>query len=134
MKTIIYLFTLIIGLSSCSTYKNISKDTAITQETIRATLKPGKKYAIKLISGPVIKMKVTKVDSVNVYAIEKSKSSNTFTGYPFIDSYENLERNTARISIRKVDPLLTAVAIVVPIGFLVGTAVLIPYYSFYFAL
>jgi hypothetical protein len=126
MKTMILLFALSLCCLGCSTYKNISRRTELSEATIRAKLIPGKKYSIILNSGMELKVRVTHVDSLKVYGTQVFMAQQR-TEIPFSESYSNLHQNASRIAVKKFNPLLTAVAVIVPIAAIAGT---VTYYSY----
>ncbi len=129
MKNLIVIFVIIMSLSSCMTYKNISKHNELTEATIRAKLIPGKRYEIKLNYGKILKIKVTSVDSTNVYGIENvMNNERKMIKQSFSDSFSNLHNNANSISIKKFNPWLTTAVIVIPMGVLYGI-VLNAYYD-----
>lgn len=104
----IQLLTLILCFTACSSYKDITRGTELTEDILRAQLLPGKKYTINLNAGPEIMVRITHVDSKKVYGkqtFNTSKHKNTET--PFSDSYSNLHRNANRIAVEKFNPILT---------------------------
>lgn len=73
-----------------------------------------------------LKVRVTYVDSLKVYGTQTFMAQQR-TEIPFSESYINLHQNASRIAVKKFNPLLTAVAVIVPITALAGT---LTYYSY----
>lgn len=123
MKIIIsaILFTFVI--SSCTSFKPITRNQEFTEVDLRTKIVPGKVYQFDLTSNRQIKVKVTKVDSINVYGIEKiiSAEGKLQTG-PFQDSFEDLKKNTNKVKVKKFDPFLTTGLIAIPVGIMVYSA------------
>jgi len=146
MKTTItklLLFVLIAPLlSSCFSYKNITKKEPVTPALL-SKLKPGKKYKFELAIGETQKIYISEVtgDRITGYLYNEGKyttnrhiqSVNTISGQidvqkdyvketrsNYSDSFENITRNVTRISRQKFDPLKTTALIVVPPAAVIG--------------
>jgi hypothetical protein len=120
MKHFILLISILFLLSSCFTYKNVTKKEAITHDFL-SKLEPGKKYAFRLRTGLTLFIRVTRVEDDRVvgYYYEK-KTKNDFSV-----SFQEIERDVAKISILKLNPYLTGTSIF----FLVLTTVTVIWYE-----
>ena len=129
-------------LSSCYSYKSISRREPITREFL-SKLEPGKKYEFELMIGETQTIYITAITGETIYGVlyqdgkivkDKSTSSvSAVTGQieqldvyvkttqiNYSDSFENVMKNVAKISVRKVDPVKIAALIIVPSAVMVG--------------
>jgi hypothetical protein len=112
MKTIIMFFVFILCCSACS-YKDISRGTQLTEATMRAKLVPRKSYEIILNSGVVFQVIVKDVDSLNIYGQQTMIINHRKILSPYRDSYSELHKNASSISVKKFDPGLAALFILI---------------------
>jgi hypothetical protein len=135
-------------LSSCFTYKNLTKKAPITHDLL-SRLKPGKKYKFELKIGEVQKIYISDVtgETVTGYLYQEGKlvtnknrqSVSSITGQieyqevyvketksDYSDNFENITRNVTKISRRKFDPFKTAALVVLPSAAVIGI-LFIPY-------
>lgn len=75
-----------------------------------------------LNSGIEIDVTVTHTDSLNVYGTQTYMAKQR-TEILFKESYTGLGQNASHIAVKKFSPLLTAVAVIVPVAILSGTAI-----------
>ena len=77
-----------------------------------ANLKPGKRYEFELKTGNTLKVTIEKLEGDQLIGFHHTKDSlGRMVTNPFSDSFENLEKNTAKISVSKFDPFLTSVTV-----------------------
>jgi len=111
MKTWVMMFLLAQITSSCIAPKNLTKHKAITREFL-ASLKPGKRYLFELKIGikQVVKIGQVKGDrfTAQIYG-KNTEGEKVWSDYS--ETFENLQKNVAKISIYKVNPYWTIVAI-----------------------
>jgi hypothetical protein len=135
-------------LSSCFSYKNLTKKEPITYDLL-SKLKPGKKYKFELAIRQTQKIYISEVtgDRITGYLYNEGKyktnrhiqSVNTISGQieyqkdyvketrsNYSDNFENITKNVTRISRRKFDPLKTTALIVLPTAAIIGV-MFIPY-------
>jgi len=112
MKTWIILLLIAQITSSCIAPKNLTKHKAITREFL-AGLKPGKRYLFELKIG--IKQ-VVKIEQINddgfVAQIYGKNSDGKKVWSDYSETFETLQKNVAKISIYKVNPYWTIIAVV----------------------
>ena len=108
MKTIIGLLLIVQCFTACSTYKDISKGNELNETIIKSKLEPGRKYEINLRTGLVLRVRLTEIDSLNIYGYQQDITGKLSNQSPFSDSYKNLYKNANRISMKKFNPTLTA--------------------------
>jgi len=111
MKSILFLLGVAL-LSSCSTSIGTTKNGPITDE-ILSKLKASRNYRFDLISGRKMKVHIEKIEAETItgYSFDNDKQGQRQV---FSDTYQNLKMNV--VAIRKYDPVLTTVAIIVPTG------------------
>lgn len=73
---------------------------------------------VVLKSGREFKLYVTRIDSIKVYGEIQAKDSMGFSAnYAFEDTFENMQANAKKISVRKFNPYITGGIILVPVIF-----------------
>lgn len=117
MKTTCLILSLIVGLSSCTINKNISKGTDLTEAVIREKLKPGMNYRITLYSGRISDVKIISTDSMRVYGVETIIVGMGDETRSYNNSWESIHKNASRIDeIKKSRGLTFTAAILATIG------------------
>jgi len=117
-------FVFMVLLLSCASHKEHSNAEPITHEFL-SKLESGKKYTFELKSGQTQKVGVTKIEdeTISGYVLYEGTDGKTIrTSYS--SSFESIERNVARITERKTDPLKVAIplsAVVILLVFISGT-------------
>jgi len=115
MKPLVILVLLAQLLSSCFTYKSLTKKEPVTLDFI-SKLKPGKKYKFELKTGQTLVVHVVTIDTENITGYIYRRSGGKTTKESYSETFQSIEQNVAKISVRKFNPYLTTVSIVVPIG------------------
>jgi hypothetical protein len=122
MKTTAILLILVQVLSSCITYKNLTKREAITYDFL-THMKTDKKYVFELKIGIKQFVKVTSVkDNIVTGLIFEEGSKGKKTWNPYSATFDSMQNNVAKISILKFNPYLTGAIVV---GVLVATGLII---------
>ena len=113
MKLLAILFLLALIASSCVTSKNLTKHEAVTHDLL-AGLEPGKKYVFELKIGTeqIVRVKHVKDDIISGQILAKNNEGKKVWS-DFSETFENMEKNVAKISVIKVNPYLTAASITV---------------------
>jgi hypothetical protein len=79
-------------------------------------IQPGKMHWVTLKSSKEYKLYVTRIDSIKVYGEIQAKDSIGFSAnYVFEDTFENMQTNAKKISVRKFNPYITGGIILVPV-------------------
>jgi len=111
------LMVMLVGiLSSCFAPKNLNKENKPFTDDILSKIKPGKRYKFELKTGPSQSVYVTGVADQTItgfYYQEQGKGEKR-TKSNFSASFKNIQEDVAKIYVRKFNPILTTVAIVVP--------------------
>lgn len=103
-------------LTSCFTYQRITKRGEPLIE-IKSKIQVNKMHWITLKSGTTLKVFVTNIDNEKVFGELLEKDATGFlVKYPFEETFENLERNTSKIEVKKFNPYLT-IALIAPLIF-----------------
>ena len=102
-------------LSSCTSYKVITKNHAVDKELL-SQLRVNKKYKFYLASGAVLKVRVDSVENERVYGQMWGSSRDKTTQGSFNDSFDSLSNNVTKISRKKFNPYLTVLAVAVPVA------------------
>ena len=122
MKTTAILLILVQVLSSCITYKNLTKRETITQDFL-THLKTDRKYVFELKIGIKQFVKVTQIkDNIVTGLIFEEGSNGKKKRNPYSATFDSMQNNVAKISILKFNPYLTGAIVV---GILVTTGVII---------
>jgi hypothetical protein len=120
---LVMLALLSLLLSSCATYHSITKTAPITRELL-LRLESGKNYAFELKTGQKIKIHIQTIsdDRITGFSFRSGDMIPTRDQY-YSDTFENVEKYVDKISLRKFNPYLTTLAVVVPVtlGFLAMT-------------
>jgi len=106
---VVLLSLLTFLLSSCYSYKNLTKKEFITRDFL-SRLKPGKRYAFELKNGQTQYIDITSVEKDVVVGFarqRRAKSRSNTTMYT--SSFENIELEVAEIYVWKVNPFTTTV-------------------------
>lgn len=110
-------------LSSCATYHTLTKTEPITRELL-LRLDPGKNYEFELKTGQKLKIHIQTIsdDRITGFSFRSGDVIPSRDKY-YSDTFENVEKYVGKISLRKFNPYLTTLAVVVPVmlGFLVMT-------------
>ncbi len=118
MRSLFILISFQCLFSSCFTYRSISGKIEPTAEDIRMKIQPKKMHWVALKSGKEFKLYVTRIDSIKVYGEIQAKDAMGFSAnYAFEDTFENLQTNSEKISVRKFNPYITGGIILVPVIF-----------------
>ena len=109
---LIVLLSVALLFPSCVSYQAVNKrDKTVTKEMI-ANLKPGKRYEFELKTGNTLKVTIERLESDQLIGFYHAYDSlGRVATNPFSDSFENLEKNTAKISVSKFNPYLTFLTI-----------------------
>ena len=122
MKTTAILLILVQVLSSCITYKKLTKRETITQDFL-THLKTDRKYVFELKIGIKQFVKVTQIkDNIVTGLIFEVGSNGKKKWNPYSATFDSMQSNVAKISILKFNPYLTGAIVV---GILVTTGVII---------
>lgn len=115
----LFIILLIPLLSSCFTYKSITKkDESITPE-IQSKLIPGNKYLLTYKGGNTLKVDIAEIDSTGIHGMAYGKvSKGKEIKYSYSSTFENLA-TVDKISQRKFSPGLT-LACALPFVFIVA--------------
>ena len=128
MKPIIKLAGMLIFasalFSSCHKMKDITREQPITLEFLSG-LEPGKRYEFELKIGQIQTIYVTGVDDGRITGYVYPNANSKKDQIAYSDSFENIVKSVAKISVRKTDPLGTSLAIIIPVATIIGIAVLI---------
>jgi len=142
-STLIMLVLVTPLLSSCFSYKNLTKKKEPITHDLLAKLKPGKKYKFELKLGETQKIYISDItgETVTGYLYQEGKkvtnrnsqSVSSITGQieyqelyvketksNYSDNFENITRNVAKISRRKFNPFKTAALIILPAAAIIG--------------
>jgi len=113
MKQLVVMVLLAQLLFSCKSYQSITKTEKINKDFL-SRLEPGKKYMFELRSGlrPIVEVMHVAHDTItgNIYQDDASgkRTKSSYSG-----SFESIEKDVVKISVRKNNPYLTTAAIVV---------------------
>jgi hypothetical protein len=110
-KQLVIMVSLALVLSSCYSYKSITRNEPITKDFL-STLYPGGKYAFDLKSGQTMHIEITSTKNDTIVGVMHQNGIDGVVDYS--ESFETIERNVARISRWKRDITLTVFAIAVP--------------------
>jgi len=121
---------ILLCLSSCTVSRNISKKSELTEAVLRAEIIPGNTYKFELKSGQKLKVKITEVDSVNLYGvlIIMSKGKGKQEWVPFTESYSRLYTNVANVKVKEKAPFLTTILVLgvtIPTIMVIGSMALV---------
>lgn len=112
----ICLLLLLVNMDSCTTFKRINKKDEPVTPAATSKIRPGKMHLITMKSGQKLYVQVNEADDQGIRGTEYYRdSAGDRLKRPYETSFQNLEDNAALISVFKVNPLLTAVIIVVPV-------------------
>jgi hypothetical protein len=112
MKLIALLFLLVHVLSSCVTYKNLTKHETITHEFL-AGLKPDKKYIFELKNGVRQVVKVTQVKDNIITGLMLDKTGDGKKWIDYSATFDSMEKGVVKISVKKINPYLTGAGVLV---------------------
>jgi len=112
MKSKAILFLVVHVLSSCVTYKNLTKHETITHEFL-ADLKPEKKYIFELKNGVKQIVKVTQVKDSIITGLILDHSGNGKKWTDYSATFDSMQEGVAKISVSKVNPYVTGAGIFV---------------------
>ncbi len=125
MKSNIRLVFILILLSplftSCYSTKDITRNKPITRDFV-AALETGKRYEFELSMGQIQRIYVTAVDDDCVVGYLYPNGYNKKNKITFTDDIENIAKNVVKISERKIDPMKTTIAILVPIAIVIAVS------------
>ena len=93
MKSIALLCLLVHGLTSCVTYKNLTKNETITHELL-ADLKPDKKYIFELRNGIRQVVKVTQVKDNIITGLMLDKNGNGANWIDYSATFDSMQKLT----------------------------------------
>ena len=110
MKSIGISLLAALVLSSCVTYKNLTKHEAITHEFL-ADLQEDKKYIFELNNGTRQIVKVTKVKDNIVTGLIYYKHSDGKQWTDYSATFDSIQNGVTKISVSKVNPYLTGAAV-----------------------
>lgn len=113
------LILLSLLFTSCYSTKNITRNKPITRDFL-AALEPGKRYKFELSIGQIQRIYVTAVDGDRVVGYLFPNGYNKKNKIAFKDDFENITKNVVKISERKIDPMKTTIAILVPIAIVIA--------------
>ena len=115
MKSLLLLALLASPLSSCFTYKSLTKKEPITHDFL-SKLEPERRYRFDLKTGETLIIHILTIKGENItrYVYRHSKSKMNKSDYS--DTFQNIEANVAKISVLKFNPYLLTVCIAVPVG------------------
>ncbi|MDH5251628.1 MAG: hypothetical protein OEW40_21720 [Cyclobacteriaceae bacterium] len=103
MKQLAILVSLSLLLSSCFSYKNLTKKEPITKDFL-SKLEPGKKYKFVLNTGLTQIIRITSMDDETIVGFIRLKDANgILQKVSYSSSFENIEKYVAKISVWKVD-------------------------------
>ncbi len=105
--------------TSCYSTKDITRNERITRNFL-AELEPRKRYKFELSIGQIQSIYVTSVDDGRVVGFLYPNGYNKKNKVSYTDDFENIEKNVVKISERKINPLKTAIAILVPATIVIG--------------
>jgi len=128
MKNIANFVMVLLFFSSCTAFKPISKKSELTEAEFRAKITPGQTYLFELKSGQKLNVKVTEVDSANLYGVVKSMGEGKKEWEPFKDSFSGLYMNLSRAEVKKIQTIWTALLVASSayvLGILVGVSILL---------
>jgi hypothetical protein len=114
-SVVIVQLLLLLLFTSCYSTKDITRNKPITRDFL-AALEPGKRYAFELSMGQIQRIYVTAVDDGRVVGYLYPNGYNKKDKVAFADDFENIAKNVVKISERKIDPMKTTIAILVPIA------------------
>jgi len=120
-----------LGISSCTAFKPISKKSELTETEFRAKITPGKTYLFELKSGQKLKVKVTEIDSINLYGVVKTMGEGKKEWVPFKDSYSSLYMNLNQAEVKS--PFRTFVLLNLSVFGLIGLIGLAGFLMFIFS-
>lgn len=125
MKVLKIIFVVLL-FPSCVSYQAVNKrDKTVTKEMI-ANLKAGKRYEFELKTGNTLTITIEKLDAEQLIGFHHTHDSlGRMVTNPFSDSFENLEKNTAKISVSKFNPFLTSMALLTVPAAIIGLFFLI---------
>ena len=122
-KILLILALVPLLLSSCATYHSLTKTEPITRELL-LRLVPGKNYEFELKTGQKIKIHIQTIsdDRITGFSFRSGDVIPSWDKY-YSDTFENVEKYVNKISLRKFNPYLTTLAVVIPVtlGFLAMT-------------
>jgi len=132
IKPVLGVVLLSLLLSSCYSYKNITKKEPITKELL-SELKPGKKYEFELMIGVTQSIYITAIhgETITGYFYQNTKSINNrdnpsestgeaVTKTIYTDNFSNIIKNVAKISQRKINPILISALVILPAAAIPG--------------
>jgi len=105
LQTRLMWFIALLCISSCTAFKPISNNSELAEADFRAKITPGKTYLFELKSGQKLKVKVTEIDSINLYGVVKTMGEGKKEWVPFSDSYTRLYSNSTMTEVNKFAPL-----------------------------
>jgi len=120
LQTRLIWFIVFLFISSCTAFKPISKKSELTEAEFRTKITPGQTYLFELKSGQKLKVKVTEIDSINLYGVVKTMGERRNGWIPFTDSYSRLHTNIAKAEIKEIEPIGTIVVVVLSAFTLAG--------------
>lgn len=114
IEPVLVLVFLSLLVSSCYSSKDITKEEPITPDFL-STLEPGRYYSFELKIGQTQAIYITGVggETITGYLYPHDHTKKGKTAYT--DSFENIVQYVAKISVRKIDPLKTSIAIAIPV-------------------
>ena len=112
MKPIAILFLLVHVLSSCVTYKNLTKHETITPEFL-AGLKPDKKYIFELKNGIKQIVKVTQIKDNTITGLVLDKNADGKKWIDYSATFDTMQKEVVKISVKKINPYLTGAGVLV---------------------
>jgi len=114
-KPVVMILALL--LSSCYSYKSINKNEPITRENL-SKLDLGGTYLFDLKAGEPFYVQVTNIKADTIVGVMHGKNKSEFLNYS--ESFETIQRNVVKISLRRRDTTLTVFAIAVPAALTFG--------------
>ena len=128
MKTIMTSALMLVLLSpvlySCYSSKDVTKKEPITQDFL-STLELGKRYEFELKIGQIQTIEVTGVDGQRVKGYLYPNGYNKKNKIVYDERFENIVKYVAKISKRKIDPVKTTVAILVPSSVIITIVIML---------
>jgi hypothetical protein len=105
------LASVLLVLTSCTSYRTIAKKEAITKDFL-SQLRVNKRYRFELETGSTLRVRIDSIDNEKLYG-RIFESGDLFVSRKnnFSDSLENIDGNVTKISRRGFNPPLTILSI-----------------------
>jgi hypothetical protein len=105
------LASVLLVLTSCTSYRTIAKKEAITKDFL-SQLRVNKRYRFELETGSTLRVRIDSIDNEKLYG-RIFESGDLFVSRKnnFSDSLENIDGNVTKISRRGFNPSLTILSI-----------------------